>query len=136
MQVRESVLFTADTRQLIHETYAGHYILTNLGIDPSEVFVLIQRVANVQPVGSLFVIMSAQRGFRTCNIPVSHVRSVKDGKRFEKAWIRFHAEDKPKLSDAELDRIVHDTTMWRRRVEVITALVHKGFVLTPGEMIQ
>lgn len=118
-------------KTLVHEAYAGHFILTNLGIEPAEVFVEVVRVANVSPAG-LCAVVIARRGELQCTIPIAPV-SLELGHRFIAELKRFIAS-KRTMAEKELTRICHGTEMWRRRAEVIEALIRKGFDLEPGRM--
>lgn len=117
----------ADLR-LIHETYALHFMLTNVGFEPSEVYVDAPMVANLDPPGRCAVMSVLRDGIR-CSIPIWRLSDEEACDRYLDAW-RLFAETKPKMAIKQLDRIVHGSVIFTRRVEILTLLVTKGFQLT------
>lgn len=118
---------------LCHECYAAHVLLTNLGFEPDEIFVGVQPVANVSPPGQPHAIVRLVRGRLSF---VMHLCSLdlEQAQAFDRAWRAF-ADAKPGMPRTELDRIVYRTWVWRERANLLAALVHKGFTLEPGRMV-
>lgn len=114
---------------VVVETYALHTIVTNVGIEPSDVIVTCGYVANLDPPGECAV-MLIRRGWLSCNVPVARLNR-RDGPRFLEAWRAF-AHGKKALSKDALDRLLYESDAWKARVDVLCALAAKGFHLTPG----
>jgi len=117
---------------LVHEAYAMHTILCNLGFEPNDVFVEVRPIANTQPAGP-HVVVRLQRGELRF---VSHLCPVtkKEGKRFIQAFRAFVAA-KPTMPRDELDRILYGSQCYAQRVDILWTLTQKGFELRPGEMV-
>jgi hypothetical protein len=119
---------------VVAEAYAVHCIVTNLGIEPDEVFVSAALAANASPPVPCAVV-TIQRGDKRCRISVSVLSDESDCAQFVEAWQRFATEGKSKLSAAELDRMIKRTAMWRDSALLLFALAAKGFELKPGHMV-
>lgn len=117
---------------MVHETYAAHCILTSLGIEPDEIYVGVQPVANAPQPGPCSLI-TVRRGDAQFVMTLQSV-TEEQAKRYLEAWRQF-AYDKPFMARDALDRIVYGSTIYTHRVALITALVAKGFELRPGEML-
>ena len=118
--------------RLVHEAYAVHVIITEMGYEPEEVQACLRHVANGDPPG-LHVCMQLERNGRQF---LMHLQPVSDGEgeRFQEAWLAFAAA-KPRMTRAALDAIVHGTQTWSMREDLLWALVDKGFELEPGRMV-
>ena len=114
---------------VVVETYALHTIITNVGIEPSEVGVTVAYVANLDPPGDCAV-MLVRRGWLSFAAPVARLNRG-DGSRFLDAWLAFVREKKT-LSKDTLDRLLYESDAWKARTDVLFALAAKGFHLTPG----
>lgn len=110
----------AELGAIVHETYAAHCILTNLGFEPDEVFVEVRPVANTRPPGPHVVVRLA-RGELTF---VYHLHPVtpEETERFSRAWLAFVAAQ-PSMPRADLDRILHSSQVWEQRATLLTALL-------------
>jgi hypothetical protein len=128
------MLSDAQLEVLIAEAYAVHCIVTNLGIEPGEVFVSSALAANVSPPAPCAAVM-IKRGEKSCGISVSMLSDRGECKQFDEAWRRFANQRKRELSRVELDRMVQGTYVWRDRATILFALVSKGFELRPGHMV-
>jgi hypothetical protein len=118
----------AEVERLTHETYAVHCMLLNLGFEKEQIFVGTPMVANMEPPGR-YAIVAAERDGKRFVMPLYPVYAREDRKRFLSAWEAF-VLGKPKMTKAQLDRILFGSRSYARRVELVTALVLKGFELT------
>ncbi len=118
---------------LCHECYAAHYILTNLGYEPDEIFVGVQPLLNSNPPLQPHAIVRLERDGRSFVLHLTPM-DAEQAAEFDRAWRAF-AEAKPGMLIADLDRIVRRTWVWRERANLLAALVHKGFTLRPGVMV-
>lgn len=122
---------SAFIEQLVRETYAAHCILTNVGFLPDEIFVSVQPILNAARQGTYGVVM-VKRGDAQFVLTLQPVTDDQ-AQRYLDAWRAF-AEAKPTMSREALDRIVYGSILYGRRLEIITALVTKGFELSPGPL--
>jgi len=118
--------------RIVHEGYAAHAIITNLGFEPEEVQACLRHIVNADPPG-LHACMLVEREGRQF---VFHIHAVteEEGAAFQEAWLAF-AEAKPRMSRAELDAILYGSQVWRMREDLLWALVAKGFTPEPGRMV-
>lgn len=117
--------------RLVHEAYAAHCMLTNLGYEPEEVQAGVQNIANGDPPGPYACVVLSRGGNRF----VIHLQPVNDAQAaaFEKAWRAFAAA-KPSMPREALDAIVKGAEIYARRVDLLVALDRKGFSIEPGRM--
>lgn len=118
----------AEVERLTHETYAVHCMLLNLGFEKEQIFVGTPLVANADPPGR-YAIVAAEREGKRFVMPLYELPAKADRKRFLAAWEAF-ARAKPTMTKAQLDRILFGSRSYARRVELVTALVLKGFEIT------
>lgn len=112
-------------QQLVHETYAARHILNNLGFPDEELTIGAQSILNAQPPGRYATVMVRHGGLEFV-MWTQPLRSGSDEDQFGQAWWRF-IEAQPGMDRGELTRIVERTWMWKRKVELMTALLAKGF---------
>lgn len=123
------MLDKSQLEMLVGETYALHTIITNVGIDPSEVSVTWAYGVNLKPPGYCAV-MIVERGDICSRIPVARLRR-KDCHRYLEAWHAFCLAKKS-LSLKALDLLLYGSAAWEMRSQVLAALAVKGFHLTAG----
>lgn len=121
---------TVTNKNPVHETYAAFYILTNLGIEPDDIFVQASHVLNGDPPGT-YACVVARQGDRRCILNVALLDSYESGTRFLDEYGKF-GETQPTADRGELTRIARGTDTWRRKADLIAALLLKGFVLREG----
>lgn len=115
------------TKQLVHEAYAAHNVLTNLGFEPAEVFVGTPYILNGDPPGN-YAAVALRRGGKEFVYNFARLDSVEDGERFLAAFSAFSARQ-PLMSRAALTRITNASNIWRQRHRLIEGLLLKGFEL-------
>lgn len=118
---------------LVRETYAAHYVLWNVGIEPAEIKVIVAlRILPDDPRPSIGVAVCVQRGGLTFTMPVGpELASEAEREAFKTAWM-LHVDglDERRRTDrAGLDREARSTTVWNRKVEILYGLLLKGFQL-------
>lgn len=113
--------------QMLHETYAAHCILLNLGFDHGEIFVGTPNVLNGDPPG-LYAAVFVRRDGLQFVYNFAPLRDDADCTRYLVAFQAF-ALAQPSMDDAVLERILKQSTVWRRKESFIEALVRKGFEL-------
>jgi len=115
------------TKQLVHEAYAAHNILTNLGFEPEEVFIGTPLVVNGDPPGR-YAVVALRHGGKEFIYNFARLDSEADGERFLAAFSAFTARQKL-MSRAELTRITNASNIWRQRHRLIEGLLLKGIDL-------
>lgn len=105
--------------------YAAHCVLWNLGFSPDELFVSAPNVLNGDPPGH-YATLTLRRGELSFIYNLPPRLDETDCDRFLSSWLAFGARV-TELSNAELDRIVHHSDVWRRRASFLAALAAKGF---------
>jgi hypothetical protein len=118
-------------KRLVHETYAAHCILTNVGFLPDEIFVSVQPILNAARRGTYSVVM-VKRGDAQFVLTLQPVTDDQ-AERYLDAWRAF-AKAKSTMSRKALDQIVYGSVLYERRLEIITALVARGFELSQGPL--
>lgn len=118
--------------EMVHEAYAAHTILCNLGFEPDDIEIGIAPVINTNPPGPHIVVKLEREGRRF----VIHLRPAprRDQKVFLRAFRKF-IDAKPNMDRAELDRIYYGSWIYKQRVALLEGLLLKGFELRPGEMV-
>lgn len=117
---------------LVHEAYAVHVILTEMGFEPEEVQACLRSIINAHPPG-LHACMVLERDGKTFVVHL-HPVTATEGAAFQDRWLAF-AKAKPGMTHAALDAIVHGTQTWAMREQLLWGLVQKGFTLEPGRMV-
>ena len=117
----------------VRETYAAHYVLTNLGFDPSEIFVGTPNVLNGDPPGTYAAVIVRRDGLQFV-YNIARLFTEADCARYLKAFHAF-ALAQPSMDRGELDRIARRSTVWKRKASFMWALVQKGFELRPGAVL-
>jgi hypothetical protein len=122
-----------ELQRLAEETYAAHFILWNVGISPSEVFVFVSPVLNVEPPAR-HLCVQIRRGCLQFTLPVGPPLEESDHHRVLRAWLRFSKQAKVlRRSDRlQLDRMVQGSLMFSKRMDLLTAMLAKGFDLRAG----
>lgn len=113
--------------QMVHGTYAFHFVLCNLGFEPDHIGVGTPPVANEG--GGLFACGIARRDGLQFVYTIAPLADHDACVAYLDAYRTF-ALAQPKMPRAELDRIALHTEVWRRRGELFVALTLKGFELT------
>jgi hypothetical protein len=108
-----------ELRWLVQETYAAHCLLANLGISPD----------HAVPRG-LYATVTVRDGVRSFTMPLHPMQDEAECDQYLTAFKAF-VEAKPRMPNHELDAIVNKSDTYARRLEIVTALVLKGFEL-PG----
>lgn len=121
---------------IVRETYGAHYVLWNLGIEPSAItVVLAPRILPDETDPTFGVSVFVQVDGRSFAMPVGpELPTEEDRRAFNAAWGR-HVDSLPerRRSDlAGLDREARNTYAWRRKVEIMYAMARKGFTLRAG----
>jgi hypothetical protein len=118
-----------ELRWLVQETYAAHCLLANLGISPDHIYVSTPEVLNAVPRG-LYATVTVRDGVRSFTMPLHPMQDEAECDQYLTAFKAF-VEAKPRMPNHELDAIVNKSDTYARRLEIVTALVLKGFEL-PG----
>jgi hypothetical protein len=125
------VSIPSNVETAVKEVYTAHYLLTNLGFEPDNVFVSAQQVLNATPPG-LYAICTLKQGDKQFVMYLVQL-TPEEGDLFRDAWAKF-CVDKRSMSAEELDALVHSSELYPQRLNVITALGLKGFDIQPGRM--
>lgn len=100
---------------MVHETYATHELLCQLGFQPEEIFVGTPRVLNGDPPGNYAaVILKSQGRMFVYNF------AYLDEPGCQAYLEAFHAFAlaKPTMQREALDRIVRDSDVWAQRCRI------------------
>ena len=116
----------SDLRDLIHETYAIHYLFRNLGIDSDHIFVGVPFVANRNPPGPCAAVQARQGSLEF----LYTLRPTPDTDLYLNRWTAF-VNLLPQANHHDLDVIVHNSEVWKTKSAILVAMTMKGFVL-PG----
>lgn len=117
----------------VHECYATHCILANLGFEPAEIYVGVANTLNAWPRPALCAYVKLVRGERSFIYTVRDLGEA-EAAEFERQWLAF-AKAKPSMGRPELDAIVHGSTIWKRKTNLLVTLARKGFTIEPGKMV-
>jgi len=123
----------AELLRLSQETYAAHFILWNVGIQPDELFVFVAPVSNIEPPARHLCIQ-VRRGCQQFTLPVGPALDESDHHRVLRAWLRFSKQAKSLRTEnrLELDRMVQCSEMFSKRMDLLVAMLAKGFDLRAG----
>ncbi len=123
-------LSSQEMQKLVHETYAAHYVLLNLGFSPDEVFAGTANVRNWDPPGICANVELHAQGKKF----IYTLRALVPGDetRFARFWLDFAAAQ-PKRDRSELDALVHGSDVWREKAALLVALELKGFIFPATE---
>lgn len=105
----------------VHEAYAAHEMLCQMGYEPDHVFIGAGKVVGE---GTCAIVWLRHEGHEM-TMPVSPLSEMQ-ADEFRDAMLRFNAA-KPFMSRAILDGIVRGSTVWARAAEVIATMARKGF---------
>lgn len=123
----------ADLQRLNEDTYAAHFILWNVGIRPDELFVFVAPVLNVEPQAR-HLCVQVRRGCQQFTLPVGPPLEEGDHHRVLRAWLRFSrkAKELRTKNRLELDRMIQGSEMFSHRMDLLVAMLAKGFDLRAG----
>lgn len=105
----------------VYEAYAGMQLLCMIGYDPAAIMI---QAANVLGEGLCATVLLTCEG-KQFRMPVAPL-TEEQVEQFRDAALRFF-DAKPHMSRAALDRIVEESKIWGRKVEVLAAMHAKGF---------
>lgn len=111
--------------EIVRETYAVHYVLWNLGIEPDDIFVSIHRVANA-PLPFPYANVMVKRDGREWNMWIAPLRTDAIVRQFEAAWHEFSLRQ-PSLSQTERDQIIAGCGSLHQVESIRATLEQKGF---------
>lgn len=114
-----------ELRRVIHEMYAAHCILWNLGFSPDELFVSTPNVVNGDPPG-LYATLTLRRDELAFVYNLPPRLDEADAELFLARWLEF-ADRVRRIPKSKLDRIVRGSDVWRRKGEMLMVLARKGF---------
>lgn len=114
--------------EVVRETYAVHYVLFNLGIEPDDIYVSIHRVANA-PLPFPYVNVQVKRDGAEWNMWIAPLRTPADERQFRAAWQEF-SSNQPSLSTAERDAVVVGTGAVEQVDDIERTLNAKGIRTT------
>jgi len=117
----------------VRECYAAHTILTNLGYEPDDIYVGIVPVLNAAPSPATCAIVKLVRHDGEAFVYTVRDLAGDEIPEFKRKWLAFVA-DKPTMQRAELDAILHGSTVWARKTELLWTLAAKGFPIEPGKV--
>ncbi|HEU4580903.1 MAG TPA: hypothetical protein VFS67_21740 [Polyangiaceae bacterium] len=122
-----------DLQRLCEETYAAHFILWNVGISPEEMFVFVAPVLNVEPPAR-HLCVQIRRGCLQFTLPAGPPLEEADHHRVLRAWLRFSKQAKAlrQKDRLQLDRMVQGSLMFSKRMDLLVAMLAKGFDLRAG----
>lgn len=122
-----------ELQRLHEETYAAHFILWNVGVSPDEIFVFVSPVINIEPPARHLCIQ-IRRGCLQFALPVGPPLEETDHHRVLRGWLRFARQAKVlrKKNRLLLDRMVQGSLMFAKRMDLLTAMLAKGFELRAG----
>ncbi len=117
-------LSSIEMQKLVHEAYAVHYVLLNLGFLPDDVFAGSANVANWDPPGLCAVVQLRAQG-KTFLYTIKALVPG-DDVRFERFWTEF-AQAQPAMDRADLDALVQASVAWQTKGAILGVLADKGF---------
>lgn len=123
----------AELQRISEETYAAHVILWNVGINPDELFVFVAPVLNTQPP-TRHLCVQVRRGALQFVLPIGPPLEERDRDRVLRAWLRFSREAKAlrRKNRLLLDRMVQGSLVFSKRMDLLVAMLAKGFDLRAG----
>lgn len=125
MSPRARRLSFSEMQQVVREAYAFHYVCMNLGFTSDDLFVGTAFIGNWDPPGLCATVELHAQGRKFIYTLCALV--PEDDARFVRFWTEF-AREQPKRGRGELDRIVHDSHVWKDKGAILGALAGKGFV--------
>lgn len=130
MSKRAKRLSSLEMQNVVHEVYAAHYVLMNLGFTAEELYAGTASVANWDPPGPCATVELHAQG----KVFIYVVRALlpEDTSRFKRFWTEF-ARAQPTADRAMLDAVVHHSEVWRCKGALLGALADKGFVFPAVE---
>lgn len=125
----ERVLGPTELDAIVHEIYAVHLVILNLGILPEEIFVGVAEFGNVDPSGP-YALVAVKRGEREFCMHVALVEGEQNADAFYAAWSLFsHAL--PARSPMERAAILRGSRVIREAFDIACALSRKGLLGSP-----
>jgi len=123
---------------IVRETYGAHYVLWNLGIEPGAITVVVApRVLPDETAVTVGVSVCVNVDGKSFTMPVGPELATSEAREaFNRAWAA-HVESLPerrRTDLAGLDRDARDTYAWSRKVEIVYAMLRKGFDLRAGAL--
>lgn len=115
------------------ETYAAHFILWNVGVHPDELFVMVAPVLNIEPPARHLCIQ-VRRGELQFTLPIGPPLEDEDRPRVLRAWLSFSRQAKSLRTKnrLQLDRMVQSSRIFQKRMQLLVAMLAKGFDLRSG----
>ena len=125
--MRAKRLSSVEMQKLVHEAYAFHYVCLNLGFSADDLFAGTADIRNWDPPGPCATVELHAQGKKF----IYTLRALVPGDdvRFARFWTEF-AREQPNRDHGELDRIVHDSHVWKTKGTILGALSGKGFVFS------
>lgn len=120
-----------NVERAIREAYSAHFIFTNMGYTPDEVFIGVRQVLNADPPG-VYSVSVLRRGDKEFTFHQVLFITAEEEDQFKTAYEEF-VVTKSRLSRKELNELVHSSDTWKQKAALLFALEAKGFRLDPGK---
>lgn len=132
MTRRAKRLSSIEMGHVVHEAYAVHYLMFNLGFEPSEVYCGAQLVQSWTPPGIHAVVTLKAQGKEYVYVVWPLIRE--DVPRFERYWREFSLQQ-PEMSETQKDLIIAGSQAMKAFGALARSIADKGFVV-PAELLE